>query len=110
LSPLTEINDPLLNSLSVSAPRFIEKMHLDFGLHVEHHIFPALSSAYAPLVRDAILERWPERYQSMPIWRALQLLFSTPRVYEDAVTLIDPRDGRRYSTLLPVEEDIAQAS
>ncbi len=101
LSPLTDVNDPLLNSLTVTAPRIFERLHLNFGLHVEHHIFPAMSSAYAPLVRDAILERWPERYQSMPIARALWLLWSTPRVYKDATTLVEPYRGRQYSTLLP---------
>jgi fatty acid desaturase len=101
LSPQTEVNDPLLNSLTVTAPRALEVLHLHFGLHVEHHLFPAMSSAFAPRVREAILARWPERYQSMPLWRALGLLWSTPRIYKDATTLIEPYRGRQYSTLLP---------
>ncbi len=101
LSPLTEVNDPLLNSLTVTAPRIFEIMHLNFGLHVEHHLFPSMSSAHAPRVRDEIKARWPERYQSMSIFRALWLLSSTPRVYKDATTLVEPYRGRQYSTLLP---------
>ncbi|MCU1283315.1 MAG: fatty acid desaturase, partial [bacterium] len=34
LSPMTEINDPLVNSLTVTLPRVFEKLHLNFGLHV----------------------------------------------------------------------------
>ena len=71
LSPLTEINDPLVNSLSVTLPRVFEKLHLNFGLHVEHHLFPSMSSHYAPLVRDELVRRWPERYQSLPLFTAL---------------------------------------
>jgi fatty acid desaturase len=110
LSPLTDVNDPLLNSLSVTAPRLVEILHLDFGLHVEHHLFPAMSSKYAPLVRNELLARWPERYQSMPLFQALWLLMRTPRIYLDAVTLVEPRDGRSFSTLIPAPESIAKAS
>ncbi len=101
LSPLTHKNDPLLNSLSVTTPRFLERLHLGFGFHVEHHLFPALSPRYAPVVRRLVRERWPERYQSMPLWRAWRRLWITPRIYEDAITLVDPRHGARCRTLLP---------
>jgi fatty acid desaturase len=48
LSPLTSAaNDPLLNSLSVLVPQPLARLHLDFGLHVEHHLFPSMSSRYA---------------------------------------------------------------
>jgi fatty acid desaturase len=101
LSPLTEVNDPLLNTLSVTTPRILSILHLDFGLHVEHHLFPAMSSLHAHAVRDALLRIWPERYQSMSLARALRQLFSTPRIYKNAITLFDPRSGAEYSTLLP---------
>jgi fatty acid desaturase len=101
LSPLTEVNDPLLNTLSVTTPRILSILHLDFGLHVEHHLFPAMSSHNARAVRDALLRLWPERYQTMSLGRALLRLFSTPRVYKDPDTLFDPRSGAEYSTLQP---------
>jgi len=101
LSPLTTVNDPLLNSLSVTAPRVIETLHLDFGFHVEHHLFPAMSPRHAREVREVVRSMWPERYQSMPLWRALRLLWITPRVYENATTLYHPRRGDRMQTLLP---------
>jgi fatty acid desaturase len=103
LSPLTEKNDPLLNSLSVTAPRVVELMHLSFGFHVEHHLFPAMSPRHARLVRQLLRERWPERYQSLPIGTALRRLWTTPRVYEDATTLIHPRRDERRKTILPLE-------
>ena len=101
LSPLTDVNDPLLNSLSVTTPRIVEVLHLNFGYHVEHHCFPAMSPRHAPLVRDAIRARWPERYQSLPLMSALARIFATARVYKDPVTLIDPRSGREFPVLLP---------
>lgn len=100
LSPLTEVNDPLRNTLTVTTPRIFSILHLGFGMHVEHHIFPAMSSRHAAAVRALLLRLWPERYQSMPIGRALLRLFSTPRVYKNAVTLVDPRTGCESATLL----------
>lgn len=102
LSPLTEVNDPLLNTLSVTTPRILSFLHLDFGLHVEHHLFPAMSACHAAAVRQVLVRLWPERYQSMPFGRAIWRLFSTPRVYKDPVTLIDPRSGSESPTLLPI--------
>jgi len=101
LSPMTEINDPLVNSLSVTLPRVFEKLHLNFGLHVEHHLFPSMSSHYAPLVRDALVRLWPERYQSLPLFTALARLARTPRVYGSDVVLHDPRNGYEAPTILP---------
>ena len=52
LNPLTETNDPLANTLSVTGPRWLERLHLEFGYHVEHHVFPTVSGRHAPAVRD----------------------------------------------------------
>ena len=60
-----------------------------------------MSSRYAGAVRDRLRKQWPERYQSMPLSTALGKLHRTARVYKDAVTLIDPRTGREYATLMP---------
>src|SRR5262249_19794893 len=43
LNPLTEMNDPLANTLSVTSPRWVTWLHLQFGHHVEHHVFPTMS-------------------------------------------------------------------
>ena len=101
LSPVTHTNDPLANSLSVTTPRLVDWLTLGFGFHVEHHLFPAMSSRQAPELRAHLLTLWPERYQSMPLWRALLTMHRTGRVYHDDVTLGDPRTGRMWSALVP---------
>jgi fatty acid desaturase len=99
LNPMTEVNDPLANTLTVEVPRWVNRLHLNFGLHVEHHLFPAMSSAYAPQVRDVLKAQWPESYQSMPLLRALKLLIKTPRVYRSPTRLYDPITGVEAETL-----------
>jgi fatty acid desaturase len=101
LSPHTEVNDPLLNSLSVTVPRWVDWCTLGFGFHVEHHLFPWMSTRHAPVVRANIRARWGERYQSMPIGRALLALHRTGRVYKNATTLADLPGGKEWPTLLP---------
>ena len=101
LSPRVAIDDPLVSGLSVTTPRWIEWITLRFGYHVEHHLLPAMSSRHAGAVRDLLRELWPARYQSMPLATALYELHRTARVYKDAVTLVDPRTGCEYPTLMP---------
>jgi fatty acid desaturase len=101
LSPLTSTNDALVGTLSVTTPRLIEWVTLGFGYHTEHHLFPGMSSRHARRVRELLRERWPERYQSMPLWRALLAMHHSGRVYRDDTTLIDPRSGMAWSALLP---------
>jgi len=99
LSALTPINDPLVNSLTVTVPQPFEWLTLGFGYHVEHHVFPTMSTRHAPAVRDALLAQFPERYHSMPMSEALIRLYRTARVYRDATTLIDPPTGLTWPTL-----------
>jgi len=93
LRPLDDTNDPLANSLSVTVPRWFSFYTLDFGYHVEHHLFPAMSNRHAPLVRDELLRAAPERYRSLPLLHALGAVCRAPRIYQDERTLIDPRTG-----------------
>lgn len=101
LSPRVTIDDPLISGLSVTTPPAIDWLTLRFGYHVEHHLFPAMSTRHAPAVRAAVMARWPERYQAMPLTTALARLHHTARVYLDATTLIDPMTGKTFPTLLP---------
>jgi len=101
LSPRVEIDDPLVSSLSVTTPRAIDWLTFGFGYHVEHHLFPAMSTRHAPAVRAQLVARWPERYQSMPLASALLRLHRTARVYKRQTTLFDPKTAREYPTLLP---------
>ncbi|MFN0253422.1 MAG: fatty acid desaturase family protein [Kofleriaceae bacterium] len=101
LSPLTAINDPLVNSLSVTLPRPLEFLTLDFGYHVEHHLFPTLSTRHGRTIRAKLREKFPHHYQSMRLTSALAELYRTARVYKDDVTLVDPPSGNTFSTLRP---------
>jgi fatty acid desaturase len=102
LSALTPtVNDPLVNSLSVTLPRPLEWLSLDFGFHVEHHVFPAISARHGRLVRAALREQFADRYQSLPLVRAVRQLYCTGRVYADDTTLIEPRSGYKAPALQP---------
>jgi fatty acid desaturase len=101
LSPRVEINDPLVSGLSVTTPRWIDWLTLRFGFHVEHHLFPGMSSRHAWRVRELLRRQWPERYQSMSLLAALRRLHCTARVYKTSTTLFDPRTGAEFPTLLP---------
>jgi fatty acid desaturase len=102
LSSLTlDINDPLVNSLSVTLPRPLEWLTLHFGYHVEHHVFPAMSARHHGTVRAVLRAQFPRHYQSMPLTRALGQLYATGRVYRDNTTLIEPRSGRIAPALQP---------
>jgi fatty acid desaturase len=101
LSPKVSVDDPLISGLSVTTPRVLEWLSLGFGFHVEHHLFPAMSTRHAPSVRELLVEKWPERYQSMPLGGALRRLHATARVYKDSTTLYDPMTGAEFETLLP---------
>jgi fatty acid desaturase len=90
ISPLTSENDPLVNSLSVTNHPIFEFFHLNFGYHVEHHIFPTMSCAYTKIVHQELLKQFPETYQVMPKWYAMKKLYSSPRIYKNANELINP--------------------
>lgn len=99
LNPLTEVNDPLANSLSVTVPKWLDLLHFNFSYHVEHHLFSRVSSKYYPIIKDEILRQWPERYHQMPLSKALRLLWKTPRIYYNSIELIDPNSGNAYVSL-----------
>lgn len=99
LNPLTETNDPLMNSLTVRNPRWLEWLHLGFGLHTEHHIFPAISPKYAAQAAEVVRKLWPERYNELPHYKALLYLWKTPRLYRDHRNLIEPTSGKVFGTM-----------
>lgn len=99
LSPMVAIDDPLASGLTVTVSRVVEWLTLGFGFHVEHHLFPAMSSRHAREVRAVLMERWPAQYRSMPMREALARLHRSARVYKAETTLFDPRTGGEYPTL-----------
>jgi len=107
LNPLTEQNDPLANTLSVTGPRWLETLHLQFGYHVEHHLFPMMSGRHAPAVRDVVVRLHGDRYLSMPHARALRLLYTRPKLHHTHDTLIDPRTMATFNALAPGDLSMA---
>lgn len=99
LSPLTDENDPLANSLSVTVPRWVDVLHFNFSYHVEHHVVPGMNPKYAPLVKAQLKRMFPDLYQEMPFTSALVALWKTPRIYKDHTELVDPVRAVAYGTL-----------
>jgi fatty acid desaturase len=83
---MTEVNDPLVNSISLRVPRIIDTLHLNFSYHTEHHIFPGMNPDYYPLVQKHLLQLYPERLNLLSAREAWRLLMQTPRHYLDATT------------------------
>lgn len=104
ISPLTKVNDPLVNSLTVTTNAIADFFHLNFGYHVEHHIFPRMSGAYTKKVHFELKKQFPETYQYMKKSDALRLLYGTPRIYKNHTTLINPKTLETSKTLpsLPI--------
>lgn len=99
ISPYTKINDPLVNSLTVTNHPFFDFMTLNFGYHAEHHLFPSMPASKAKIVSKKLQEMYPDRYQIMPKAKALKLLYSTPRIYKNRTTLVNPETGAEFTTI-----------
>lgn len=104
LSPLTgEIDDPLINSLSLKNSPLVDRIFSNFSHHVEHHLFPAMSSTHYPKVRKLLLKLYPDRFQLIPMIDAIKLLFKTPRIYSDYTHLVTSDGTKEVSCLLPLK-------
>lgn len=92
MRPQAPTNNPIDNSMSLNSSRLFDMMHFHFSHHVEHHLFPRMPSNKAPRLRKWFLENMPERYVYPSHATALKYLYSTPKVYLDAHTLVDVND------------------
>jgi fatty acid desaturase len=97
MRPLSPHRDTLGTTMSVTTLGWLDRIHFHFSHHVEHHLFPTLSTCYAPLIRARLLELVPDRYLAPPHIRALCVLFASPRVYDGEQALVEPYTGRRVS-------------
>jgi fatty acid desaturase len=98
---LGEDNDPLANSVSLLLPAGFDILHLNFSHHVEHHIFPGMNTNFYPMLRHILLERYPDRYQSLSGAEAWHRLLTTPRYYRDHRTIVSWSGERSLS--LPLQ-------
>jgi fatty acid desaturase len=95
LRSLADGPDSLTTTMSVTTFKPIDLLFFNFSHHVEHHLFPSMSPRYYPLVRRSLYRHAPERYLAPSHWRAMLLVFRTPRLYANAGTLVQPATGRR---------------
>jgi fatty acid desaturase len=86
---MTDINDPLINSLSIRVLKIFDILHLNFSYHTEHHIFPGMNSDYYPMVQELLKVHYPERLNLLDAGEAWHLLLQTPRHYKDENTFTD---------------------
>ncbi|HXQ41480.1 MAG TPA: fatty acid desaturase, partial [Candidatus Udaeobacter sp.] len=74
LKPVSDDADVLAGSTSIAVPRLFNWLHSNFSYHVEHHLFPAMSSDYYPLVGDLLRRHFGQHYHRMTAgdaWAAL---------------------------------------
>jgi fatty acid desaturase len=95
LRPITEHSGQLETTMSVTTFKALDLLFFHFSHHIEHHLFPSMSTRYYPLVRRGLLRYAADQYLAPPHWKALVTLFRTPRLYFDSHTLIDPAGSRR---------------
>jgi fatty acid desaturase len=86
---MTEVNDPLINSVSMRLHPLIDLLHLNFSYHTEHHIFPSMNSDYYPQVQELLQIHYPNRMNLVTGKEAWQTLLSNPHHYKDETTLTD---------------------
>jgi len=83
---MTNVNDPLINTVSLRVPKLFDRLHLNFSYHTEHHIFPGVNSDYYPMVQELLKAHYPDRYNLLEAGKAWRLLMETPRHYRDSHT------------------------
>ncbi len=89
ICPMTEVNDPLANSVSIRVPKIFDLLHFNFSYHTEHHIFPSMNSNYYPAVQELLEIHYPGQINLVDAGEAWRLLMETPRHYKDELTLTD---------------------
>jgi len=99
LNPITPVNDPLANSLTVTVPRWVDVLHFNFSYHTEHHLFPGMSPRWGPQIKAEAKRQWPDRYHEMPMTTAMATLWRTPRIYHEQTELVDPHRALSFGTL-----------
>lgn len=109
LRPLVDYSDPLESSMSVTTYRWLDLIHFNFSHHVEHHLFPSMSSRFAPLVRIKLRRYAKGRYLAVPHLRALLWVFRTPRIHEEHA-LVDAAAHSRSTPLADVDGALVSLS
>jgi fatty acid desaturase len=78
--------DPLLTATSVKVPVFVDKLIDWHSYHVEHHVFPGINFDYYPVISQKLQEHFPERYQRMNFWKAVEEAYNHDMFEDDPLT------------------------
>jgi len=105
LNPLCETNDPLISSTSVVVPPLMDRIHHHFSHHSEHHLFPSMNSDYYPEVCKILKEKFPDRYNSLPLTNAWMKLWRSDKFPSDAIKGNVPADDLVLKVPSVVEEE-----
>lgn len=89
----------LQTAMSLSVPKFVDRIHFNVSHHVEHHLFPTVAFDVLPLVRESLRRHAPQHFIAPSYGVALLTVLLTPRIY-DGTDLVDPDRGRRVSLSL----------
>lgn len=76
-------SDPLVTSTSVIVPKFIDKLHYNFSYHTEHHVMPSLNSDYYPEISQILRDKFPDRYNRIPMFQALKETYKSDVLVDD---------------------------
>ncbi len=95
LRPMTDVSDDLNTTISVTTFKFVNIIHFNFSHHVEHHLFPRVPSCSYPQIQRTLRQLVGDQYLAPPHWWAFILAFRTPKIYETAHVVVEPRSGRR---------------
>ncbi|MCP3141864.1 fatty acid desaturase family protein [Pyxidicoccus xibeiensis] len=100
LQPASEtVDNPFVNTASVTTHPVMDLIHWNFSYHQEHHIFPAMSPRFAPLLREHLRTLNPEASIVYPHLKALRMLYSRPALYAaDGRTLVGPEGTPSVTT------------
>jgi fatty acid desaturase len=105
LCRMTDINDPLVNSVSIRVPKLFDLLHFNFSHHTEHHIFPGLNSDYYPAVQEILKAQYGDRFHLLDAGKAWKLMLQTPRHYKNETTFTDSSGVQSVSCPLSGVDD-----
>jgi fatty acid desaturase len=105
LCRMTEVNDPLINSVSLRVPEIFDRLHFNFSYHTEHHVFPGVNSDYYPVIQDLLRSQYPDRYNLLDAGKAWQMMLNTPRHYQDELTFTNWSGDETIACPLSVKVD-----
>jgi len=81
----------------VSVRLFRDWSHMDFGRHVEHHLFPHVSANQLVPVTTGLREHYPTRFQEGTLLATTRRLFHLPGYYLTSHELTDRSGGWRVT-------------